>query len=209
MELLEQYKSLILKYKYPILIAFFGLIFFGWGLIQLLGLFGAKEEISFQGGSQSTEANSSSVKTVKNLAVDVEGALIKPGVYKLPDNSRVQDGLIAAGGLSGNADREWVEKNLNLALKLTDGAKIYIPKIGEKVQGVSNSSTDQSIGGGSSLININSASSSDLDTLSGVGPATAQKIIDGRPYNDLQELLNKKVVSSKVFEKIKDKITIY
>lgn len=103
---ISQYKPLILKYKVPLLISFFGLIFFGYGLIQLLGLFEAREEISFQGGSQATEANSSSVKTVKNLAVDAEGALIKPGVYKLLDVSRVQDGLIAAGGLSGNTDRE-------------------------------------------------------------------------------------------------------
>lgn len=84
-------------------------------------------------------------------------------------------------GLSEKADRNWVEKNLNLAAQLSDGVKIYIPKIGEAqnsttnvVQGIS--SNDNTVGS-RSLVNVNSASLSDLDTLSGVGPATAQKII--------------------------------
>lgn len=84
-------------------------------------------------------------------------------------------------GLSEKADRNWVEKNLNLAAQLSDGVKIYIPKIGEAqnsttnvVQGIS--SNDNTVGS-RSLVNVNSASLSDLDTLSGVGSATAQKII--------------------------------
>jgi DNA uptake protein ComE-like DNA-binding protein len=60
----------------------------------------------------------------------------------------------------------------------------------------------------STLININEASEGQLDTLYGVGPATAQKIIGGRPYSDIQELLTKKIVSRSVFDKIKDRISI-
>ena len=93
-------------------------------------------------------------------------------------------------------------KNINLAAKLNDGAKIYIPKIEE---GDPQEITDMK----TSLININTASSETLDTLPGIGPATAAKIISNRPYKSLEELLDKKVVSLKVFEQIKDKITVY
>ena len=61
----------------------------------------------------------------------------------------------------------------------------------------------------SGLININSASESELDTLTGVGPVTIGKIIDNRPYNTLEELVSKKAVSKSVFEKIKDSISLY
>ena len=61
----------------------------------------------------------------------------------------------------------------------------------------------------SSLININTASAGELDGLTGVGEATAQKIIDSRPYLAIEELVSKKVLGSKAFEKIKEKITAY
>ena len=61
----------------------------------------------------------------------------------------------------------------------------------------------------SGLIDINAASESELDTLSGIGPVTAGKIIDNRPYGSLEELVSKKAVSSSVFEKIKDHISVY
>lgn len=144
-----------------------------------------------------------------NIFVDVGGAVEKPGVYKLVGNSRVNDALIIAGGLGLKADREWVEKNLNLAAKLVDGQKIYIPEKGEGED--SNKVSPRSNLQGETLkgININTASSAELDTLWGVGPATAQKIIDNRPYGGIEELLTKKVIKSNVFEAIKDKITVY
>ncbi|MEK7622872.1 MAG: helix-hairpin-helix domain-containing protein [Patescibacteria group bacterium] len=141
--------------------------------------------------------------------VDVGGAVEKPGLYSLPGDSRQADALTAAGGLGEKADREWVEKNLNLAQKLVDGAKIYIPERGETD---SNKDSPRSSLQGESLqgrININTAGSAELDTLYGVGPATAEKIIQNRPYGAVEELLSKKAVKSNVYESIKNQITVF
>lgn len=172
-----------------------GLILLGYGLISLTEPTDSSEEIII--GSTDAAVSASKIKA------DIEGAVVKPGVYELSSNSRIQDLVIAAGGLSQDADREWVSKNINLAAKVSDGAKLYVPKAGERQESTS------SIPGQANLININSATSKDLDTLPGIGPATAEKIIQNRPYQTLDELLSKKVVGSKVFEDIKDKITIY
>ncbi len=75
----------------------------------------------------------SPVKTVKTIVVDVEGAVFKSGAYAIPENSRVQDALIAAGGITQDADQKYFEQNINLAAKLVDGAKIYIPINGEDI----------------------------------------------------------------------------
>ena len=173
-----------------------GLLFLASGLFSILSQ--SKDEITFE-TSQGISASDSA-----RIAVDVSGAVIKPGLYTLTEGSRIQDALVSAGGLSQEADREWVEKNINLALKLKDGVKIYFPRISEQgsVQGLSTSETG-------SLININSASSRELESLPGIGPVTAGKIIDSRPYSSIDELVSKKAVSSKVFDQIKDKVAVY
>ena len=118
-------------------------------------------------------------------------------MYEIPQKSRIQDGLVAACGLSAKADRVWVyvAKNLNLAIKLTDGIRIYIPIVGEAVGNTSvlNASSGVVVG---ALINISTSSESQLESLPGIGPVTAQKIIAGRPYGSLNELLDKKIVGS-------------
>ena len=143
------------------------------------------------------------------LVADVAGAVMKPGVYELKGNARVNEALIAAGGLGEEADREWVEKNLNLAAKVTDGQKIYIPS---REESNTNKDSPRSTLQGLSLkekININTASSAELDTLWGVGEATAKKIIDSRPYGAVEELLTKKAVKNNVYEAIKDSVSVY
>lgn len=204
-DLFSKYISLTKKHWLPLSLGALGLILFAYGLI---GLFAANqsssEDIVFEANS-SVEQDSEA----KTILVDIEGAVVKPGVYKLPQESRIQDGLITAGGLSVQADREYIAKNFNLATKLIDGAKVYIPKIGEAVNGMSvlNAASEGVVV--VTLININTASESQLDTLSGIGPVTAQKITVGRPYGSINELLDKKIVGSKVFDQIKDKITVY
>lgn len=173
------------------------MMFFAYGLI---GLFAsgrsASEDIVFE---TSSEKNLMEERTI---LIDVEGAVVKPGLYKLPLNSRIQDGLVAAGGLSLSADRSYVSKNLNLAIMLIDGAKIYIPILGEAVE-------SSGVLSASSQVNINTSSQSQLEELPGIGPATALKIINGRPYSSIEELSSKKIVGSKVFDQIKDKISVY
>ena len=145
-------------------------------------------------------------ETGEDIFVDVAGAVIQPGLYRLSSEGRVNDALAAAAGLTESADRDWFSKNINLAAKLTDGAKIYIP-----VKGAVDNSDGQVAGSSNvgSQININTASPALLDRLWGVGPATAEKIIDGRPYASVEELSSKKVVNSNVYEQIKDEVTVY
>lgn len=122
----EAYKPFLKQYWLPIALALFGLIFLSYGLIALFGGSSSSTEVVFESGAPASES-----ARLKEIIIDVSGAVVKPGVYHLNFDSRVQDALVAAGGLAGSADRNWVEKNLNLAVKLRDGGKIYIPHEGE------------------------------------------------------------------------------
>lgn len=138
------------------------------------------------------------------IIVDIEGAVMKPGAYEITSGSRIKDLLVLSGGLSANADRIYFEKNINLASKLSDGQKVYIARQGEAVEASQNSLITNFA---QISIGINTASLKDLDSLPGIGMVTAQKIVDGRPYSDISELLSKKIVTSKVFDQIKEKIS--
>lgn len=145
------------------------------------------------------------VKTI--VAVDIEGEVFNPGVYRLNKGSRVDEALIAAGGLAAKADREWVEKNLNRAEVINDGMKIFIPKKGETLgETIKNDET------GSKLININTATVTELDALPGVGPVMAGRIVDYRTANgefkDINELKMVSGIGDKLYEKIKDLVEI-
>lgn len=147
------------------------------------------------------------------IVVEMAGQVVSPGVYLLDQGSRINDGLIAAGGLTVDADRTWVEKNLNKAAKLTDGAKIYIPATNEQSNGSSASSgggiQTVSLPRGSGLVNINSATQSELEALPGIGPVYAQSIIEHRPYSTTEELLSSGALKKSTYEKVKDSVSVY
>lgn len=139
------------------------------------------------------------------ILVDVEGAVMFPGVYSLSENSRIKDLLVLAGGYSEKADRTYCEKNLNLAQPLKDGQKIYVPEVSNTpgIPGyVEAKNTLNSV-------NVNSASSSELDTLWGVGAARAETIVKNRPYSSFEELVSKGGMTKQIAEKNKDKIVFY
>lgn len=185
---------LVRKYWLTLTLFCFGLIFLGYGLIASLN--SSPSQVTFKPAEKTSgEAN---VSISPQIAVDVEGAVQNPGVYHLSQGDRVADALIKAGGLSANADRSQIAKTLNLAAKLTDGGKIYLPFLGEKTA----SNTQNTL-------NINTASLSDLDSLPGIGQATAQKIIENRPYASIEDLVSKKILGSKALEKIKDRLSVY
>jgi competence protein ComEA len=156
---------------------------------------------------------------VKELFVHVAGAVKSPGLYKLNSSSRINDALAKAGGLSPEADNDWFLKHINLAQKLEDGAKLYIPFKGEiktnkgEVAGENTAVFEKN---GSSLfaekININTASKSELETLPGIGPSYAQKIIDFRTENGffskLEDLIKVPGIGEKTFANLKNQITI-
>ncbi|MBI4999740.1 ComEA family DNA-binding protein [Candidatus Gottesmanbacteria bacterium] len=190
---IEKIQDLLSFYKIPLIFALLGVFLLG-GAVVLWQSQRQTARITF-----TQEATESAM-----IKADIEGAIVNPGVYQLLSGSRIQDLLIVAGGLAGDADREWVNKNLNLAAKVLDGGKIYVPKTGE-IGELGGLGSEKITG----KISLNSASPSELDTLPGVGPVTAQKIIDNRPYQTTEELLSKKIVGKSTFEKIKDKISTY
>ncbi len=157
----------------------------------------------------SKEATVAGSLRVKSVKVDVEGAVVQPGIREIPYNYRIADVLNAAGGMSTKADRIYISKNINLAQVVTDGMKIYIPAQGETIATTTiNSSVAKSKSTNSAVqaINLNTASSAELESLPGIGPVTAAKIIAARPYQNISELQTKKVVGPSVFAKIKDSI---
>jgi competence protein ComEA len=212
MELQEKLLPFIKEHGIALFLGVVGLFCLGYGLITLSQP-QTPEFSNLQPSQDTISSVRAPVTTIpKQITIDIEGSVQKPGVYTLPATSRTQDALIAAGGLSENADRQQVAQRLNLAAPLTDGAKLYIPVAGEQMVAAgtgSDSSTGTVKGASSKTININQSNEADLDALPGVGPVTAQKIIDNRPYQSVQDLLDKKIVGQSVFTKIKDQVTVY
>ena len=141
-----------------------------------------------------------------SITVYVSGEVVKPGVYVLLATSRIIDALQAAGGPTAAADLVVV----NLAAPLVDATQVFIPRIGSTPRATlprphaginlptTGTSGGVSVGSGATsaigIVDINSATLSDLDALPGVGPSTAQAIIDYRiangPYASVDDLLN-------------------
>jgi len=204
------WEKLIDKYKVQLVFVLGGLILLGLGVIffRLNSADKPKIEIISPDFSQPSTT----------IFVDIEGAVQNPGVYELPVNSRINDLLIRAGGLSAAADRDWVSKNINLAQKLQDGVKIYIPSQKEVRQFGGPGLSTVGEGGGqvagvsglaAGKININTASQTQLESLWGIGEKRAADIIANRPYQSIDELVTKAKIPKSVVEKIKDKIAIY
>jgi competence protein ComEA len=200
------FEELLFKYRYYLLIFLSGLILIGFG-----AFFWQNKSHLSSNNIEVLEGTTVSQET-SFLVVEISGAVEKPGVYKLSVGSRIDDLLVTAGGLSADADRSWVEKNINRAAKISDGQKVVIQQSG--VLSAENSGQYQNVSGtwGSgqeNLVNINTASLSELDKLPGIGPVYGQNIIDHRPYSKIEDLIEKDVLKTSVFEKIKNLITAY
>ena len=132
------------------------------------------------------------------ISVHITGSVVSPGVYDLPEGSRVVDAINAAGGFLPIADSEQV----NLAALIEDGSKIDVTK----------RSSYSTSGGGIDRVNINTANIDELDTLPGIGPSTAQAIIDHRRqfgnFQRTDELTDVSGIGPATYERIKDMITV-
>ena len=144
-------------------------------------------------------------ETKIEMVVDVSGAVEKPGVYRLGQGSRIVDALAAAGGLSSEADRDFLSKTINLSQVITDGMKVYVKPIGDDKGKMEQTGGVGEIG---EIIYINSASKEELESLWGVGEVRAEAIIAGRPYSSVEELLTKKILPKNVVERNRSKLSL-
>lgn len=145
------------------------------------------------------------------LSVHVVGEVVSPGLYEVPEGSRVKDAIDAAGGMTADAQ----QGSVNLARTLADGEQIVVASKNDSSASVagSGSSAASSAGGASSaIVNINTADAAALTSLSGIGEATAQKIIADRekngPFKTKKDITRVSGIGDKKYEAIKDSITV-
>jgi competence protein ComEA len=149
----------------------------------------------------------SSATAAAALIVDVEGAVVDPGVHEVPAGGRVADAIAAAGGYSAQVDIAAAAGALNLAALVTDGQKIHVPARGE-VASAPGAATSLPGGAQTGPIDINHAAQDELESLPGIGPVTAAKIIAARPFGSIDELDARDVVGPSTLDKIRDLITV-
>lgn len=142
--------------------------------------------------------------TPRPLRVYVSGAVHQPDVYPLAPDSIVKDALLAAGGPIDEADLD----RINLALPVVDGQHVYVPRLGEENPPVQPPSRLPAMGG---KVNINTADKVALESLPGIGPVIAQRILDYRqahgPFAQAADITNVSGIGPATFEKIQDLIT--
>jgi competence protein ComEA len=135
------------------------------------------------------------------IYVHILGQVARPGLYQLPDGARAVDAVAAAGGFTKQADAA----GLNLARFVSDGEQIVVPAIGETV-----SAAPEVAGDG--RVNLNTADAAALDTLPGVGPVTAAKILAWRDehgrFESVEDLLDVGGIGEAKFDSIRDLVTV-
>ena len=151
----------------------------------------------------------------KEIIVHITGAVESEGIVKIKEGDRIKDAIEAAGGLAIDANL----KEVNLAYKLKDGQKVYIPRTTDTEEEITinneNGETvivDQGIQETTTMVNINTATEEQLRTLPGVGEETARKIIEYRQLNGrfvaIQDIKNVTGIGEAKFENIKNYICI-
>lgn len=145
--------------------------------------------------------------TEKPVVVYITGAVPRPGVYALPKNARVQDAISAAGGFLAEAEKS----QINLAALIEDGEKLDIPYV-EGASPILATPMPEVVTSTTELINLNTASALELEALPGIGPTTAQKIVDYReqngPFINAEDIINVSGIGPGTYERIKDLITV-
>lgn len=142
------------------------------------------------------------------IKVHVAGAVARPGLYEFEEGDRAADALERAGGPLPEADLSLI----NLAAKLVDGQQVAVREKGAGNIAFADGAVDSAPGGLAQPLNLNTASAAELETLDGVGPKTAQKIIDFREaqggFKSVDELLDVPGIGPAKFEQIRDKVIV-
>jgi len=206
---------------YSFLIMYIASVFTVFGVEQMLNKENDNNNISVSDGDVNEDID-------KNIFVEIAGAVNKPGVYELSKESRLAEVVNKANGFSQDASEEWVSKYINLSGQLADAHKIYIPfkwdipletvDASEVAMLTNPFAKNQTVlaGGQTSVttlqkevtgkVNVNTASQEDIDALPGIGPVYVARIIENRPYDDHQALVEGSGIPKNVLEKIKDQI---
>jgi competence protein ComEA len=190
---LEQYRGVL--FFLLIVLAIAGVIF-----LQIL----RPEPQSIILATPSPLPSPEATSTPSPLRVYVSGAVYYPDVYTLPPDSIVKDAIVAAGGPTEDADLD----RINLALAVAAGQHIYVPHLEEENPPVQPPSAQTDPEG---LVNINTADQKALESLPGIGPVIAQRILDHRqahgPFTQIEDIMDVSGIGPSTFEKIRDLIT--
>lgn len=178
-------------------------------LILLAGLTGCRKKTAVYDSAaeeittEVAETETTGEEKAASIWVYVCGEVRDPGVYELPEGSRITDAVEAAGGMTGDA----AETYLNLAETLSDGQKIEVPSV-EMAEALEEAAAQDTSG----LVNLNRATEAELMTLSGIGESKAKEIIRYREsrggFQKPEDLMNIPGIKEGVFHKIRDQITV-
>ena len=139
------------------------------------------------------------------ILVDVAGWVRRPGVYEFAEGARVIDAIDAAGGARPGA----VLSSLNLAAPLVDGTQVLVPKESESAP---TTETGTGTSGATGLVNVNSATNAELETLPGIGEVIAQAIVDHRtengPFTSVEQLVDVSGIGDATLESIRELVTV-
>lgn len=212
------------KIKKISIIVIIMMIIIGYFIYQRKNEFTMNKELSKENSIKETKEEKN-----KKIIVHISGAVKKEGIVELEENSRISDAIEKAGGIKENAEI----KEINLAYKLEDGMKIYIPTK-EEIQNKETQEVNQYIYEGmkenstqgnsfqenmekketikNKKVNINKASQEELDSLPGIGPSTASKILEYRKQNGnfkkIEDIKEVSGIGESKFEKIREMITV-
>ena len=175
--------------------------------------YGNSETVSIQTSAETKEMEVSgpddASRSTGTVFVDISGCIKTPGVYEMPAGSRIFEVVEEAGGFTKNADTALI----NQAETVTDGMKINVPdKRKAETHSSSQQASSETVTSTESMININTADSQTLQQISGIGPVTAEKIINYRETNgafrSVDEITNVNGIGEKTLQKIKPRITV-
>jgi competence protein ComEA len=156
--------------------------------------------------------SSAAPATGADLVVDVQGAVVRPGIVHLPAGSRVADAIAAAGGYGPRVATDRVGQTLNLAALVKDGDQVIVPSRDDRpASGATASGSLTGNGSNAGPVDLNHATAAELDELPGIGPVTAAKIVAAREeqaFVTVDDLRTRKILGAATFDKVKDLIVV-